>query len=118
MIVIKLVRTISRLGLIREVEENERVEESEWIRSIEVLDAGGGLLRTGTRPEVASAGVNSMGIRWSRRSSESKETKKAWGKTFLPFLLLKKRLGCHVLVHVYSGGETCSKRVSVKLGQT
>lgn len=34
------------------------------------------------------------------------------------FLLLKKRLGCHVLVHVYSGGETCSKRVSVKLGQT
>ena len=75
MIVIKLVRTIPRLDLIREVEENERVEESEWIRSIEVLDAGG-LLRTGTRPEVASAGVNSMGIRWSRRSSESKETKK------------------------------------------
>ena len=80
MIVTKLVRTIPRLGLIREVEENERVEESEWIRSIEVLDAGGGgLLRTGTRPEVASAGVNSMGIRWSRRSSESKETKKSLG---------------------------------------
>ena len=74
------------------------MEESEWIRSIEVLDAGGlGLDRKW--PVQESIQWESVGQGDHQRPKKLKKP----GVRLFSFLLLKKRLGCQVHVHVYSG---------------